>query len=281
MSSKIERIEVFNDTERWIRSNRTLSDAVEKSTNDTRLYMEEEYPPELSIERQWGTTINVSRMKTFEAVFALKKDDSKSRIGVHNFASATNPGGGVTHGSSAQEECLCRCSTLYNVLNRPMLYHRFYEFHRNRHDAHYTDACIFTPGILIIKTDEDIPQRLDEDKWENVDVLTCAAPNLRVNPSIPYNASSGNRIMLTKDELLNLHIKRARHMLAIAAAHGDDTLVLGAFGCGAFRNDPKIVAKAYKKVLEEFYDRFHHIEFAVYCGTSNTENYDAFVKEFG
>ena len=54
-------------------------------------------------------------------------------------------------------------------------------------------------------------------------------------------------------------------MLSVAAVHRADILVLGAFGCGAFQNNPRIVAQAYKNILPEFDGQFSKIEFAVYC----------------
>ena len=81
-------------------------------------------------------------------------------------------------------------------------------------------------------------------------------------------------------ELFGYHVKRAIHMLTCAAARNADILVLGAFGCGAFENDPKIVARAYRTALESFPRVFGHIEFAVYCAPGAEENYEAFRNEF-
>ena len=81
-------------------------------------------------------------------------------------------------------------------------------------------------------------------------------------------------------ELFGYHVKRAIHLLTCAAAKGADILVLGAFGCGAFQNDPEVVARAYKTALQEFPKVFSRIEFAVYCPPGGSENYDAFKAEF-
>ena len=79
-------------------------------------------------------------------------------------------------------------------------------------------------------------------------------------------------------ELFGYHIKRAVHILSCAAAKGADTLVLGAFGCGAFQNNPETVAKAYKTVLEIFPNVFRRIEFAICCPPQNDTNYQIFKK---
>ena len=69
-------------------------------------------------------------------------------------------------------------------------------------------------------------------------------------------------------------------MLTCAAAKKADILVLGAFGCGAFQNDPEVVARAFKTALQEFPKVFEQIEFAVYCPPGGSRNYDVFSKTF-
>lgn len=83
---------------------------------------------------------------------------------------------------------------------------------------------------------------------------------------------------MTPEALQRLHEKRARSILAVATRNGADILVLGAFGCGAFRNDPKVVASAYASVLKDCRYHFDLIEFAIFCRSFETENYDAFVE---
>ncbi len=85
-------------------------------------------------------------------------------------------------------------------------------------------------------------------------------------------------IYMNDAELFGYHVKRAIHMLTCAAAKGADILVLGAFGCGAFQNDPEIVARAYKTVLQEFPKVFKQIEFAVYCPPGGSRNHDVFKR---
>lgn len=66
-------------------------------------------------------------------------------------------------------------------------------------------------------------------------------------------------------------MKRAKHILHVAAANGVDCLVLGAFS-----NDPNVVAKAYAVAMEEYRRSFDVIEFAIYCREWEAENYNAF-----
>ena len=86
----------------------------------------------------------------------------------------------------------------------------------------------------------------------------------------------GNKVQISDNELLALHEKRARKIFASAIANGVEVLILGAFGCGAFCNDPYVVARAYKNVLPDFAHYFHTIEFAIYCRPADSINYDAF-----
>lgn len=266
--------EVFSDTENWIGCTSELKNSVSESINKTKLYMEENIP-EAEYEKSFETEISVTASRSFEAAMRLRKEYPDAKIAVHNFASATNPGGGVTHGASAQEECLCRCSTLYPVISNGKV-REYYNYHRRKNDLRYSDACIYSPDIVIIKSDENVPQRLDKKDWCRVDVITCAAPNLN-----PKRYSDGERKIISDTELMELHIKRARAMLSVAAENGAEILVLGAFGCGAFRNNPFVVANAYKRVLSEFAGCFKKIEFAVYCTQRDKSNYEIFKRILG
>ena len=201
--------------------------------------------------------IVVSKKKTFEAASAYKG----MKVAVHNFASATNPGGGVVKGSTAQEECLCRCSTLYSMLNVKEMWNGFYAPHRNAADPIHNDDIIYTPGVVVFKTDTAAPVAMPETQWYEVDVITCAAPNLRDNPSNPYNKSDGTKkVKISDKDLLELHEKRLRRILDVAVANADEVVILGAFGCGAFQNKPDIVAKAAANVINDYLYMFKNIE---------------------
>ena len=265
---------VFTDTQDYYTNNRTLADAVQRSRKAVKLFAERDYP-ELSEETKAGA-VYVTKSKTFEAALCLHSERSGAKIAVLNFASATNPGGGVKSGSSAQEESLCRCSTLYPTLNQRWLWDQYYLPNREAKDPLHTDVCIYSPGVVICKSDESIPQRLPEEQFVTVDVITCAAPNLRRSPGNRHNPDASNAANISKQDLLQLHIRRAKHILHVAAANHVDCLVLGAFGCGAFENDPNVVARAYAVAIEEYRRHFEVIEFAIYCREWETDNYNAF-----
>ena len=273
-------IQVFDDTRQFIREDPALSQKAEKARRATEFYPAKEYPAITASTGKAGD-VRVTRHKTFEAAMVIYRSNPAWKIAVLNFASATTPGGGVTKGSSAQEESLCRCSTLYPALTSPSLWSQYYSVNREARNPLYTDALIYTPGVVVCKTDELFPERMDERDWVEVDVLTCAAPNLRQRPGNAYNHDDSEAVAITPEELLNLHKSRGRHILTVAASKGVDAIILGAFGCGAFQNDPFIVAEAYKAILEEFRGYFSMIEFAIYCRPREIENYDAFSKVLG
>ena len=215
--------------------------------------------------------IIVSQNRSLEA--AAKYREQKTAV--LNFASATSPGGGVCSGASAQEECLCRVSTLYPCLKDRKMWEKFYYPHHAFQNSLHNDDIIYTPNIVVIKDDDYNPLQSSFI----VDIITCAAPNLRQNPS-NILAPNTDTIDISCDALLKLHEKRACKIITTAANHSAEVLILGAFGCGAFRNNPKIVATAYHNVLPLFSKHFKFIEFAIYCPTNNLENFMAFKEVF-
>ena len=262
--TKDEMVTVFRDTMDFCDTDENLKQSIRDSIKGTVFYGATDYPP-LPERKFKKTTVTVVKRRTLEAAIAAQKKYLELRIAVHNFASASNPGGGVLRGSRAQEETLCRCSTLYPVLNSDANRKNFYSVNRERKNPLHDDACIYTPEITVCKSDTDKPARLPRDKWDLVDVITIAAPNLR-------------GVNIFDDELFALHESRLRHMFTVAAHHGADIFVTGAFGCGAFQNNPEVVAQAYKKVLPEFDGLFKEIIFAIYCRPQETINYDAFKR---
>lgn len=279
MTRQEQLIAVFEDTRAYYTENPTLAEAVKESRDHTVFHPADDYPKLL--EAKGEGRITVTNSKTFQAAIEQNRRHPGKRIAVLNFASPTNPGGCVKRGSSAQEESLCRCSTLYPTIDRRWLWDKYYGLNREAHDPVGTDACIYSPGVVICKTDDSIPERLPPEEFVTVDVLTCAAPNLRERPWNSYNPGSGSSVSLTKEQQVEIHLKRAKHILHIAAAHGAEILILGAFGCGAFQNDPEAVAAAYRDVLAEYGKYFDEIEFAVYYRGYETGNYDAFRRILG
>ena len=277
MDKRARLAEIFRDTQQFYSTDPALITAVESSRKNTRLY-DTGNVPDFPSEVAKAGEVTVTKSRTFEAAMRLAKQYPGKKIAVLNFASATKPGGGVISGSSAQEECLCRCSTLYPTLDRKFLWQMYYDVNHAAGDVLHTDACIYSPGIVICKTDTNFPERMPQADWCVVDVISCAAPNLRDTPTNRYNPESGQAVSILPADLQRLHEQRAKAILSVAADTGADILVLGAFGCGAFRNDPKVVAKAYANVMKECRRYFELVEFAIFCRDFETENYDAFAE---
>lgn len=282
MDRRTRNIEIFEDTMKLCKENRRLSESVKKSVRGQQVILESENFERVDAPRYTKKAeIVVSMKRTFEAAMGYKGQ----KTAVHNFASATNPGGGVTRGSSAQEECLCRCSTLYPAISSPGSVQMFHYRHRQllkegKLTALYNDDCIYTPGVTVFKSDTDAPGRLPEFEWYDVDVITAAAPNLREKPSNRMNPGGGERVHIGSGDLKKLHVKRMSRVMELAKRNQVEVLVLGAFGCGAFQNPPEIVAEAMDEAVERYRYEFAAIEFAIYCSPRDRRNYEVFQERF-
>lgn len=269
-----ENVLIFQDTEKLIKTSQRLISELKKSVSGQKLILEKDRLDAINLDiYDEPAKIIVSKKRTFEAAKAYRNN----KVAVHNFASASNPGGGVVHGSTAQEECLCRCSYLYFCLNMPDMWDGFYTPHRQAGNPLYNDDIIYTPDVTVFKSDTDNPVLLSENEWYKVNVITCAAPNLRAKSSNKYNVGDGRKAAkLGDNEMLEIHEKRLRRILDVAVYGGNDTVILGAFGCGAFMNKANIVAYAAKNVIRDYLHAFKNIEFAVYCSPQDDSNYKTF-----
>ena len=276
---KVRRAEIFKDTQEYYKENRILKESIKESKKNTKFYASEEYPLS-KIDLGKSCEITISGERTFESAIRLLKENPGKKVCVLNFASAIKPGGGVVHGAGAQEECLCRCSTLYPLLNTAENKKAYYEPNKKLGDNLHTDDIIYTPDVVICKTDTAFPERISEEEFAKVDVITCAAPNLNARDSKRYSGDNGFTGELSQEDLYKLHYKRCKHILNVAAANGMDILLLGAFGCGAFKNDPATVAKAMHDACKEYAKAFDIINFAVVKkGGRTNENYRVFEIE--
>lgn len=264
MNPKEERRLVFKDTMDWINEDPDLKHSVSASIQNTKVYYENDYPQFQS--NAASMDITVTKERTFEAVKRLKEEFPDAKIAAMNFANAFHPGGGVKNGAGAQEECLCRCSTLYPCIASKQAA-GYYRHHQDLAGRIATDSLIYTPDVTVCKTDTDIPERMLKEDWYQTDVITIAAPNLC-------------GMVLSFQQLYSIHFQRITHMLTVAAHENTDILVSGAFGCGAFRNDPSAVSKAFQDAIVSFPHVFEHICFAVYCSPADSTNYDSFMKTF-
>ena len=277
MPTKEFNIAVFESTMKAIDSSPSIKKDIDNAIAAQKYYFGD-VPAPMADRFDTPCSISLTRNRTVDAGRAVLKADSTVKVAILNFASATRPGGGVTTGSSAQEECICRVSGLYKCLTTPEAVNRFYEHHKKNVGPLHNDDIIYTPNVPVLKTDDY--DMLDDTVY--LDVITCAAPNLREKNVSQYNQERELAPDISDDELYDIHVSRARQILNAAAANGAEVVILGAFGCGAFRNKPEVVAKAYAAVVPEYAKQFKKIEFAIYCPKGKpTDNYDAFKSVFG
>lgn len=257
----LEKGEYIAPSGKVVRIQEFVSDAKE----GTRLY-------DLSVlertvaRRSLPTIISVTAETTCEAIARLHHTGS-GHLCALNFASAKNPGGGFLGGAQAQEEALARSSALYQCLLQQPTY---YERNRSNRSALYLDLAIFSPAIPFFRDDAgnllECPTRCS--------VLTVPAPNAgAVRQNQPQD------IALIAPALR----RRAELVLATAAAENVERLVLGAWGCGVFRNEPTVVAAAFAELLlggGQFRDVFSDVVFAIFDRTPNTTALGAFRAKF-
>ncbi len=180
------------------------------------------------------------------------------------FASARNPGGGFLNGAQAQEEAIARSSALHACLESVPA---FYAHHRACPDLVYSDRVIHAPGVPVFRSDDGgllaRPHRAS--------FLAAAAPNRGA-----VLANQPERVADVRPALL----RRAERVLRVAAHHGHRRLVLGAWGCGVFRNEPGEVAEAFAAALAAA-PAFEHVVFAVLDRRRDSPTRAAFTARFG
>ena len=268
---------------------------IESTKNDK---IENEKPAKI-----WLT--NGKSLQSLNAVNARLKIDPKDskNVAVLNFANYYQPGGGVVQGCTAQEECLCRMTTLYPLLatksmmeqfyNKHRLFRTFMSSHKNINDwvfnkkaiprnindwekAGLFKEAIYTTGVKQIKDDYGIGRVGEYVDGSTFNVITAAAPDFR------YSELKKSDIPKYIENMKDLW----RMILSVAYKNGDKHLVLGALGCGAFENDPNLVAACFYDVINEegpggkkWAYCFENIIMPIFVARkSDQKNYDAFKK---
>ncbi|MEO3946605.1 TIGR02452 family protein [Gorillibacterium sp. CAU 1737] len=189
----------------------------------------------------------------------------KSSVGVLNFASAKNPGGGFLRGAMAQEESLAASSGLYSTQLR---HEEYYQANRAFRSMMYTDHAIYSPDVVFFRDERFAFLSTPV----TASVLTLPAVNFGQVLQKGEDPEKAERVMK----------ERMRLALAIFAARGDRHLVLGAYGCGVFRNDPVKVARWWRELLVEegFGSLFDTVRFSVLDSSRNRACIQAFEAEF-
>jgi len=238
---------VMIDTKELCETNPRLIDSIEESVNSCLIVYEEDNI-DISL-KSWNIQIIVSNKRSYEAA----KNYKWKKIAVLDFANNHSPWW-APFSAWAQEESMCRCSTLYPCLIWWDNYNLFYQRHKDQFDHweidwKWNDDLMYFHDIIVFKSDEDIPQLMDESERYNVDVIVSAAPQvMRINPDLAV-----------LEPILRKRIKR---ILDVAYQQKAEVLILWAYGCGAFRNPPQLVAKLFKEELQN-YD-FGIVEFPIF-----------------
>lgn len=252
---------VMDDTQKLCCSLDALKNSINNSIKNEYIVFQKDPFDAGSIKVNSDMRIIVSKRRTFEAAEAYKG----KKICCLDFANNHSVGGAPWY-AGAQEEGLCRISTLYPCLDAKR--HDFYEKHIAEYQSGQignmgSNDLIYIPDITVFKTDDSAPKLKEENTWFNTDVIVCAAPQLNLHYDKKYYK-----------ELMTKRIKR---ILDVAAKEKVEALILGAFGCGAFWNPPEVVADIFASLIRNY--NFETVEFAVYC-RGDTTNFDVFHTRF-
>jgi uncharacterized protein (TIGR02452 family) len=242
-----------------------LSKVQKEAENKTILYTPERLlqlikndPP---AKENFKTKFVVDSLSTLDSVrnqFQCDKD-----LVCLNFASARNPGGGFLKGSQAQEESIARATGLYKCQLKAEGY---YKSNRSIKSCLYTDYIIYSPKVPILKNEEG--ELLDALVYSGI--ITAPA----VNTGVILRNESQNI-----DEIEPIMKRRIEMVLSICKDQGHKTLILGAWGCGVFGNDPKVIARLFKELLVNKYEnQFKKVVFSIYSKDENFIN--PFIQSF-
>ena len=221
---------------------------IKEAEKNTKLY---EIPINKSHLMAWAkvkTNHFVKKTDSVSALFELPQDGRK--ICILNFASFKNAGGMFLNGSSAQEESLCHESVLFNVLKEKQEY---YDYNRkNLNKGMYLHRALYTPNVVFER----------DNRIMVADVITCAAPNYSV--ALKYGGFSAEENYKILEERINF-VKNT------LADNHVDIAILGAWGCGVFKQSPNVVAELWFKDGCAVSSAIHAIP--------DTETYNKFVLE--
>lgn len=254
-----DNVRVFEHTMDMCNSDGFLRDSIAVSLENQSVIPSDQ-PLEVPVKAR-RTEVRFMNKRTIEATEGMQ-----GRVSVLNFADYYVPGGLVKQGEFTQEEAICRITTLYPCISDASVRPLFYGRHRSDEGPYYSDDLIYTPGVIVFKRDSEPFDQLSRSDWHMVDVVTCAAPNLA-------------RGRVPDSELLRIQKSRFERIITVAACNHVDTLVLGAFGCGAFGNNPYVVASAARAAIDECQGAVGKIVFAI-PGSRSAPNYAAFRQVF-
>lgn len=237
----------------------SIEQEVKACVDGTKLYMPNDFKlPEVNLDKI-VTKFEVTGETTLEAAERLHNQNPLCL----NFASATSPGGGFLRGAIAQEETIARSSALYASL---ISKEGYYKHNIESEDKLYTDCMIYSPDVPIFRRDngEFLPNP-----------YFCS---VITSPAVNRSNTEG----VDETFIFAAMIKRIFKILSVAIEKKHDSLILGAWGCGVFGNNPKEVAMMFHLVLNNprFINHFKNITFAVYDVSREMKNIGPFLELF-
>jgi uncharacterized protein (TIGR02452 family) len=227
-----------------------ISTIQKNAVDNTRLFKPDELEEMRANNKKannFQTQFEVTNETTLDAARRLAAEGIQDVLCL-NFASAKNPGGGFLGGALAQEECIARATGLYPCLLQAKEY---YEYHRKLNTCLYSDHMIYSPNVPILK-----------DEGGNVlDKVVCTT--IMTSPAV--NAGVIRRQETSKvDKIIPVMKVRVEKLLTLSLYNQHTTLVLGAWGCGVFQNDPEEIAQLFLEALTgRFANQFKRVVFAV------------------
>lgn len=242
---------------------------------EIKLYSAEQIAqlPQIPLSVKEPARIVLRNQDTLEATFDLhrRRKESEKPVLVLNFANPHRPGGGIRSKPGTQEEHLCVKTTLLCSLETEKAW-PFYQVNLDCGTQSQTDTILYSPNTMVIRNPD---LSLREDPFP-IAVMTVSAPIAsRMEPEeLP--------------DLENILRKRIHGMIRTAIEEGYTRLVLGAWGCGNFGNDPELVAKLFHQVLMEsnpvtgisIVDYFEEIAIAVFDNSAEQRWYQPFAHYF-
>lgn len=237
-----------------------ISDMMEQTTSQVYRAADIKKPDMTKSEHDCTCTYQI---KSYGTVDALFDNIRNGKVAILNFASSKNPGGAFMDGAKTQEENICHHSNLYTELTK---YMDFYEYNReNQKKSLYSDGIIYSNNIVFFR------RNFNNVKPVFGDVITCAAPN--------RGAALGKWV---KEEAIEQTMtRRLEQIFNVAVEHSVEVLVLGAFGCGVFRNKVEFVASEMYRLLEdEGYNKMFKIVVFPLCEVKgkNTDTFKSIFK---
>ena len=246
--TKMDNIKVFLDTQYLCKYKYKTECAA--LCRDTKFYAD---PTKLSVPHTEAKR-NVQFCYGGSMSVAYNEAEPYCKVAVLDFASALKPGGCPECGAFTQEENMCRCSNLFVALEA---HNEYFDYHKRGPKDIYTNGALYVPSVTMFKDDTDYTPV----KEKQFDIIVCPAPSTHCDPARINN--------------------RAMGIVKLAAHRGVDVLILGAWGCGAFGQDPSVIGKAFALALNK-YNHFSKVIFAVRptVGSWGANNYEPLAQSF-